>query len=251
MRLRLLHIFGDGLAAELRQHTLQDQQVALTACVHYAGLFQYRVHVRGLGQRIVAFFDGGGQHGLYVSTLGGGVHGPLGGETGDGQHCALGGLHNGLISGGYTFLHGGGEGGGVSGLHALQSFGKAPEQQGEDDAGVAPGTLKQSGGGDGGRLSHRGGSGLAQRLGSGGDGHGHIGARVTVRHGEYIKIVDGLLLGRDSGGPVQDHLLEKRTGDFFTHSSAVLLTGSWNLRTHPQRGPPHRCSYSPRSVPRS
>ena len=57
---RLLLIFGDGLAAELCQHTLQDQQVALTACVHHAGLLQYRVHVRGLGQRVIALLDGGG-----------------------------------------------------------------------------------------------------------------------------------------------------------------------------------------------
>ena len=60
VRLRLLLIFGDGLAAELRQHTLQDQQVALAAGVHHAGLFQYRVHVRGLGQRVIALLDGGG-----------------------------------------------------------------------------------------------------------------------------------------------------------------------------------------------
>ena len=57
---RLLLIFGDGLAAELCQHTLQDQQVALAACVYHAGLFQYRVHVRGLGQRVIALLDGGG-----------------------------------------------------------------------------------------------------------------------------------------------------------------------------------------------
>ena len=175
------------------------------------------------GQQGAGIGGGSGKDGSNIFITGGGVN-------------AIGGLAAAGI--------GGGEGGGISGLHALQSLGKAPEQQGEDDAGVASGTLKQSGGGDGGCLPHRGGSGLAQRLGSGGDGHGHIGARVTVRHGEYIKIVDCLLLGRDSGGPVQDHLLEKRTGDFFTHSSAVLLTGSWNLRTHPQRGPPHRCSYS-------
>ena len=60
VRLRFLHIFGDGLAAELCQHTLQDQQVALTACVHHAGLLQYRVHVRGLGQRVIALLDGSG-----------------------------------------------------------------------------------------------------------------------------------------------------------------------------------------------
>ena len=60
VRLRLLLIFGDGLAAELCQHTLQDQQVALAACVYHAGLLQYRVHVRGLGQRVIALLDGGG-----------------------------------------------------------------------------------------------------------------------------------------------------------------------------------------------
>ena len=57
---RLLGGLGDRLAPQLCQHTLQDQQVALTACVHHAGLFQYRVHVRGLGQRVIALLDGGG-----------------------------------------------------------------------------------------------------------------------------------------------------------------------------------------------
>ena len=60
VRFRLLHAFGNGLAAELCQHTLQNQQVALTACVYHAGLFQHRVHVRGLGQGVVALFNGGG-----------------------------------------------------------------------------------------------------------------------------------------------------------------------------------------------
>ena len=60
VRLRFLHIFGDGLAPQLCQHTLQNQQIALAAGVHYAGLFQYRVHVRGLGQRVIALLDGSG-----------------------------------------------------------------------------------------------------------------------------------------------------------------------------------------------
>ena len=60
VRFRLLHAFGNGLAPQLCQHTLQNQQIALAAGVHYAGLFQYRVHVRGLGQRVIALLDGSG-----------------------------------------------------------------------------------------------------------------------------------------------------------------------------------------------
>ena len=57
---RRLGALGDGFAPQLRQHALQDQQVALAAGVHHAGLFQHRVHVRGLGQGVVALFNGGG-----------------------------------------------------------------------------------------------------------------------------------------------------------------------------------------------
>ena len=37
-----------GLAPELCQHTLQNQQIALAAGVHHTGLFQNRIHIRGL-----------------------------------------------------------------------------------------------------------------------------------------------------------------------------------------------------------
>ena len=138
----------------------------------------------------------------------------LAAETGNRQHRALGGLHNGLVGGGHTFLHGGGEGGGVSGLHALQGLGKAPEQQGEDDAGVAPGTPKQGGGGDGGWPAPR----RRERSCAAPSAAVSMVMDILVPvspsgHGEYVQIVDGLLLGRDSGGAVQDHLLEKRAGD--------------------------------------
>ena len=226
---------GHGLAPQFRQHAVQDQEIALAAGVHHAGLFQHRVHLGGLGQGGIAHSDGVLQDPLQVRLSGGGcVHRLLGGKTRDGEYRALGGLHHRLVGGGDTLLHGGGESGGVRSLPALQGLGQASEQQGENDAGIAAGPPQQGGGRDGGRLLHSGGLALAQLRHGGADGHGHIGARVAVGHGKDVQVVDGLLLGRDDGCAVEHHPLEQCAGDLFVHLSRSSLTGSWNPRTRPR-----------------
>ena len=65
------------------------------------------------------------------------------GYTGHGENGTLGRLHDGLVGGLHTGVEGGGEIGAVAFLLALESLGKAPEQQGENDAGVAAGAPQQ------------------------------------------------------------------------------------------------------------
>ena len=161
----------------------------------------------------------------------GGLHRPLGGEAGDGEDGALGRLHHRLVGGGNTLLHSGGKVPGGGGLLALEALGEAPEQQGEDDAGVAPGPPEEGGGGEIRRLGQRSGLGFPQFRHGGADGHGHVGPGVSVRHGEDVQVVDGLLLSGDGGGPMQDHLLEKGAGDLFIHLSRSSLIRSWSPRT--------------------
>ena len=187
---------------------LQDDQIAPAAGVHHAGLFQHRVHVRGLGQHLVAHPDGLAEDKLHVVVLRRGLHRPLGGQTGDGEHSALGGLHHRAVGGGHALLHGGGQQGAVGLVVALEGLGEAPEEEGEDDAGVAPGPPQQGSGGDGGGLAHGGGAALAQLGGGGADGEAHVGARVAVGNGEDVEIVDLLLLQRNGGGAVEHHLPE-------------------------------------------
>ncbi len=89
-------------------------------------------------------------------VLPGGAGGPGGGQAGDGEDGALGGLHHRLIGGGHAEVQGDGQIPAVDGLLVLDRLGKAAEQQGQDDAGVAPGAPQQGGGRCLGRLSHGG-----------------------------------------------------------------------------------------------
>ena len=93
----------------------------------------------GVGQGDVALLDGLVQHELHGAVLTGGLRGPPGGQAGDGEDGALGGLHHRLVGGGHAVIQGHGEVAAVSLLLVLEGLGKAPEQEGENDAGVAAG----------------------------------------------------------------------------------------------------------------
>ena len=213
---------GDGLAPQAAQHAVQNDQIALAAGVYHAGLFQHGVHFHRLGQGDFTGADGLLQHEFHGVVLLGGLGGTLGGQTGDGQHRALGRLHHRAVGGGHALLHGGGQRRTVGLGQALQGLGHAPEQQGQDDAGVAPGAPQQTPGGDLGGVVDGGGLGLVQ-LGAGGlDGQVHIGAGVAVRHGENVQVVDGLLLSGNAGRAEQHHILEGGAVDFFYHLAVIL-----------------------------
>ena len=105
---------------------------------------------------------------------------------------------------------------------ALEDLAHAAEQQGQNDAGVAPGTPEQAGGRQLGGLVHGGGIGLAELVHRRLDGQGHIGAGVAVGHRKYVQVVDGLLLSGNAGRAEQHHILEGGAVDFFYHLAVIL-----------------------------
>ena len=60
-------------------------------------------------------------------------------------------------------------------------------------------------------------SSLLQLLRCGVHGQAHIGARVAVRHGENVEIVDALFFLGDRGRAEDQHLLENRPGNGIVH----------------------------------
>ena len=123
------------------------------------------------------------------------------GHTGHGENGTLGGLHNSLVRSLDTGVHGVHQIGGRGFSLAGQALGKAAEQQRQDNARVAAGTPEQRAGCGLGDLSY-GGLGVHQLyfpLGSG-NGHGHIGTGITIRHRKYIECVYFLLMVRDVVG---------------------------------------------------
>ena len=212
----VLHL-GHRLAPQGAEHALQNDKVALAAGIHHAGLLQDGVHLDGLRQRGVAGLDGLVQHVLGGVLLASRLQRALGSKTGDGKHRALGGLHHRAVGGGDALLHGGGQLCAVRLGQPLEHLAHAPEQQGQDNAGVAAGAPQQSGGRDLGGLLQCGRLHPPQ-LGHGGlDGQGHIGAGVAVGHRENVQVVDALLLGGDAGGAEGDHLLEGTAADPICH----------------------------------
>ena len=179
--------FGREGAVQALQHGGQDPDIALSARVHHAGLFQHGIHLHGLGKGFPRRFQRAGKEVFDIRHTaldkgGGGLCGP----AGNGEHRPLRGLHYGFVRGVHAVAHGLGPFGGGAVRLALKALCHAAEQQRHDHAGVAPGAAQQRGGGLVGRLSHSGRGVLAQRLGRGGHGHGHIGPGVAVGHRKYI-----------------------------------------------------------------
>ena len=217
----LLAQLGDRLALKLVQHALEDDEEALAARVHHPGLFQHRVLVYRVRQGGLPLLNGGGEDRLRAVVLPCGAGGPGGRHAGDGEDGALGGLHHRLVGGGHAEVQGDGQVPAVHGLPVLDRLGKAPEQQGQNNARVPPGPPQQSGGGGLGGLPHGVVGFLLHLPRGGGDGQAHIGARVAVRDGEHVQVVDLLLFHRDSGGGVDDHLLKGRRVNGLSHIGPV------------------------------
>ena len=140
---------GHGLAAQRREHSLQDHKEALAARVHNAGLLEHGIHVYGLTQRLLALCDGLLNDVLHAVFLGAGRHRAVRGEAGNGEDRALGRLHHRVVGSAHALLHGGGKGAAVRGDAALEALGHSAEEQRENDAGVAARAAQQSAGGDG------------------------------------------------------------------------------------------------------
>ena len=226
-RVLLLGPLGHGHPPELVQHPLEDHQKALAPGIHHPGLFQHGVLIDGIGQGDVALLEGLVQDELHGEVLLGGLGGPAGAQPGDGQNGTLGGLHDRLVGGGHTAVQGCGEVGAVGGIPVLEGLGKAPEEQGQDDPGVAPGPPQQGVGVGLGRRPHPGEGLLPQLGGGGGDGHAHVGAGVPVGDREDVELVDLLLLGADGGRRVDDHPGQQRPVNGSSHVQRSFLMTVW------------------------
>ena len=209
---------GNGLTPQGAQHAVKDHQISLSAGIYHAGLFQHGIHLDGLLQRFKTLVNGLLQDILHTVALLGGLHGAVSRQTGDREHGALGGLHHGAVGSGHALLHGGGQQHAVGFVHAFEVLGDAAEQQGEDDAGVAPSAPQQGGGGDRGGVGHGGGLVLFQLRRGGLDGEAHVGAGVAVRHGEDVQVIDGFSFQSDAGSAEKNHLLKHAAADSVCHS---------------------------------
>ncbi len=179
---------NDVLAVEHLAHALKDNHDALAPCVHDAGLLQDGQQVGGVLQGALA----GSQHQVpqlgHIGNLAG--LGLLGGDAGHRQDGALGGLHDGLVSGLHALLQSQDQIVGAGLLLALQGLGEAAEQQAGDDARVAAGAPQHGGSGGLGGLAHGAVSAQSFQLADGSaHRHAHVGAGVTVGHGEDVQLV--------------------------------------------------------------
>ena len=239
-----LAALGHGDAPQLVQHTLQDDNKAHAACVHHACLLQDGVHVGGLSQGLLSLEDGGLQHVLKGGVFLGCTACPVACHAGDGEDGALCGLHDCLVGGDDACVQTVGQVDAVYGILVLQGLGEAAEDEGEDDAGVAPGTPEHGRGIHGNGLTHGGGVLLLELSGCGADGQAHVGAGVAVGHGEDVELVDLLLFCIQGGGGMDDHPCQRCAVNELYHNvySFSISRSAWSPRRHPRPGLPRRSS---------
>ena len=185
--------FDHHTVPEHAEHALKDQAQPLPAGVHYPGFFQNRQQVGGVFQSFSRAGAGGfpNFYGIGPFLLGfQSLSALLGGYPGHGKNGALRGFHHSLISGVHAQLQRMDQLLRADLLFSLQTLGDPPEQQGKNDAGVSSRSPQHGGSGFFGGFP--GGSGIGkgfQFLGSGADGHGHIGAGIAVRHRENVQLI--------------------------------------------------------------
>ena len=173
-----------------------------------------------LGERVARGPQQALKHELHIGIVLGKLRRGGRGHAADREDGALGGLHDGLVG----RLDAGGEGGGkllrVCRLQALQGLGNAAEQQRQNDAGIAAGAAQQRV-----RRALARRADLLERLlrerdGGGVHGQAHVGAGIAVRHGEYVQIIDGLLVLFQCRVRAQEHFLKRGGIDPFSQNSA-------------------------------
>ena len=229
--LRVRGVRDDGTVLEHGLHAFEDEEQALSAGVHDTGLLQDRQQFRCLSQCIARAFDDVGEDLVKGRFF---MFGPvpgtgLGRQTDDRQNGTFGGGHDGFVCGldavgqreDHIFR--------IDLFLALEAFGDAPEDEGQDDAGVSAGTPQHGGGGGLRDLVH--GDIVRetlQLLAGRSDRHRHIGSRIAVRHREHVERVDRISLVRDIIGR-RDHGVPKYCS--VDQNFRTLLTKSWNRRT--------------------
>ena len=218
------------LALNGGQHGLQGSEPALAAGIHNPRLLQNRVLVDGVCQGNLGLLHGGILNEFDEVILLRGLLRLGGSQSGDGENGALGRLHNRLVGRVHALLKRLCPQNAVTVGASLELPGDTPEQQGQNHAGVAPGTPEHSGSGN-----FRGSAQirvirLAQVSGGGGDGHGHIRAGIAVGHREHIQLVQGLLVVFNGGCRADNHSAQIRAVDCLFQDSfpPILSRSSWS-----------------------
>ena len=182
---------------------LKEDGEAEGAGVHHAVLLQNGKQVGGAGNGLVRLYDDGvegllGGHALLFALIG------LSRDVAkDGEDSALNRLADSLESNLDGAAKRGGDMSRSGGLGCTnKTFGDAAKNLGGDDAGVAAGA-HQGTVGDGTSdslhigIDGKGGKLLNNRL----EGKGHVGAGISIGHGEHVELVDFLcLLSNRAGG---------------------------------------------------
>ena len=209
------------LAAQIGQHSPEDDYVALAACVDNSGLAENGVEVDGIFKSFLAYFEGGLEHLFDVAALLCVFHRGGGGHARDGQYSALGGLHDRLVGRVDAVLHCGGKFLCADRLHTLEPAGNAAEEQGQDNAGVAAGAAQQRACN---AVGHRvnGVKVLFPELGSRRvKGEAHICARIAVGNGENVQFVYLLCIRCKRRVSTQYHIFKCCGVNIFSQSNST------------------------------
>ena len=196
------------LAGEGGVHAAEDDHQAHAAAVHHAGLLEHRQHLRRLLQDRVAGGEQQLEQLLEGLALAAAALQILGDHADHGEDRALLGLHHGLVGGVCALADRLNPQRAVHVLVTGQAAGDAAQNLAENDAGVAARTLQRAAR-DG--VRHICGGGIAlgvHFLDGGGDGLGHVGARIAVRNREHIQGIDALAVLRQQRSSRGEHLLE-------------------------------------------
>ena len=225
----LVHVLGSGdLTAVGGEHRAEDVHIALTAGVNDSGFLEHRVLVHGLGQSVVTGLDGAVKAAFKARA---GVRRFDGGScrhARDGKDGALGGLHNGLIGCVDAVLHRTGELLCAGGIEPFEALGDAPEEQGEDNAGVAARAAEQRGSHAVRRRGYRIEFFLLKLRRGLIHSQRHIGTGIPVGHRENVEVVYRLNIGMERCVGAEYHLFE---------GSGVYIISQLNVPPHGM-GPP-------------
>ena len=235
---------GDG-ARDGILHPLEDEDIAKGSGVHHTGFFQDGVLVDGLVQGLAGGLDGGGEDGLRVAGKLGGLLRRRARDAGNGEDGAFRRLHDGLIGRGAALGQGVGQRRAVGGAEILQPLCDAPEEEGGDDPGIAPGPPQKGAARHVQSPAQGGIFQLGELLHRVVQGHGHIGARVPIGDGEDVEGVDLLHPVFHNASRLADHVFIDFAIDHFRQIDCLLtygqaLTVSTTMSIRPT-STPHSC----------
>ena len=148
--------------------------------------------------------------------LGTGLHRCLSGYSRYGQNGALGRLHDCLVGRLNALGKRTGQIHAIGSILPLHILGEAPEQQGCNNAGVAPGAPQQCCRSGIGYLADRNlFPQLGKLLGSIAQSQGHVGTGIAIGHRENVQIVDNGFIVVNISGRTDKHLSQLSTADQF------------------------------------